>query len=69
MNGEEEAVVEEEDEQPDEIEYDPRWEVQPEPGSLDDPGSNMRAAFIAAVAMTVIVVLLAWLLANAQPAF
>jgi hypothetical protein len=60
--------VSEDDEQPDEIEYDPRWEVQPEPEPDDDPGSNMRAVLIAAVAMTAVVLALAWLLANAQPA-
>ena len=59
----------EDDGQPDEIEYDPRWEVQPEPEPDDDPGSNMRAVLIAAVAMTAVVLALAWLLANAQPAF
>mgnify|MGYP001591847759 FL=1 len=57
----------EDDERPDEIEFDPRWEVQPEPD--DDPGSNMRAVLVAAVAMTAVVLALAWLLANAQPAF
>jgi hypothetical protein len=62
-------TVTEDYEQPDDIEFDPRWEVQPEPEPDDDPGSNMRAVLIAAAAMTAVVVLLAWLLANAQPAF
>lgn len=54
---------------PDEIEYDPRWEVQPEPQPDDEPGSNRGAVLIAATAMTVVVVLFAWLLANAPTAF
>ena len=69
MNARKGIAVTEEDEQPDEIEYDPRWEVQPEPDPDADPGSNTRAALFAAVAMTAVVVLLAWLLANAEPAF
>ena len=62
-------AVNEEDKQPDEFEYDPRWEVQPEFEPEDDPGSNTHAVLIAAVAMTAVVVLLAWLLANTPPAF
>ena len=67
--GREGEAVAEDDELPDEIEYDPRWEVQPEPQSDDEPGSDRRPMVIAAVAMTVVVVLLAWLLANAPLAF
>jgi len=54
-------TVPEDDEWPDEIEYDPRWEVQPEADRNDDPGGNMRATVIAALAMSVFVALLAWL--------
>jgi hypothetical protein len=61
--------VAEDYELPDEIEYDPRWEVQPEPQPDDESGSNRGAVLIAAAAMTVVVVLFAWLLANAPPAF
>lgn len=67
--GREGVAVAEDDELPDEIEYDPRWEVQPEPEPADGPGSNRRAMLITALAMTVVVVLLAWLLANAPPTF
>lgn len=56
------------DEEPDEIEYDPRWEVQPEPEPEDDSGSHMRRVLIAAVAMTAVMLLVAWFLANVQPA-
>ncbi len=56
------------DEWPEQIEYDPRWEVQPEPED-DDPGSNLRAAVIAALAMTVFVALLVWQVIDAPPAF
>jgi hypothetical protein len=52
----------------DRIEYDPRWEVQPEPDE-DDPGSNTRAALIAFLATTVFVALVAWLVLNTPPAF
>ena len=58
-------MVHQDDEWPDQIEYDPRWEVQPRPEPEDDPGRTMPRVLVAAVAMTVFVVLLAWLLANA----
>ena len=61
-------TVRHDDEWPDQIEHDPRWEVQPKP-EHDDPGSNTRAALIAALAMTVFVALLAWLVMSASPAF
>ena len=57
------------DEALDQFEYDPRWEVQPEPAPEDVPGSTMRTVLMAAVAMAVVVVLLSWLLASAAPAF
>jgi hypothetical protein len=56
------------DELPDQIEYDPRWEVQPEPDDEDDPGSSTRAALIACVAMTIFVALGVWLVLNTPPA-
>ena len=57
------------DDWPDQIEYDPRWEVQPEPDHDDDPGTNVRAALLAAVAMTAFVLSLVWLVLNTPPAF
>ena len=54
---------------PEQIEYDPRWEVQPEPDHDEDPGSNMRATLIAAVAMALFVSLLAWLVIQTPPGF
>ena len=62
-------TVRNDDDRPDHIEYDPRWEVQPEPDQDDDPGSNMRTVVIAAVAMTVFVSLLVWLVMNTPPGF
>ena len=60
-------MVRQDDDWPDQIEFDPRWEVQPRPEPDDDPGRSKTAAVVAAVAMTVFVVVLAWLLANAPP--
>ena len=57
------------DEWPDEIEHDPRWEVQPQPHQDDDPGSNVRAALIAAVTMAAVGALLVWLVIESRPGF
>ena len=54
------------DEWPEQIEHDPRWEVQPEPD--DDPGSNTRAALVGLVALVVMIALIAWGLMDSQPA-
>jgi hypothetical protein len=67
--GREREAVAEDYELPDDIEFDPRWEVQPEPQPEDGSGGNRLAMLIAAVAMTAVVVLLAWLLANAPSVF
>jgi hypothetical protein len=62
-------TVPDDDDWPDQIEYDPRWEVQPEPGRDDDPGGNMRVTLIAVLVMAVFVALLAWLVLSTPPAF
>ena len=61
------VAVRDEDEARDQVEHDPRWEVQPELDPDDDQGSDPRAVLIAAVMVTVLVLLAAWLLADAPP--
>jgi hypothetical protein len=56
------------DDWPDRIEYDPRWEVQPETDDEDEPGNRVRAVLTAFVAMTVFAVLLVWLVTKVSPA-
>ena len=50
------------------LDYDPRWEVQPEPVDDDDGGSNARVALIALLAVALFVALLAWRFVDSQPA-
>lgn len=54
------------DEWSEQLEFDPRWEVQPEPHVDDEPGSRVRAVLIVAVAA---VVLLVWLEVGGLPGF
>jgi hypothetical protein len=56
------------DDWPEQIEFDPRWEVQPEPGRDDDAGRSRHLAPVAAVAVALLLALLAWQAANAPPA-
>ena len=51
------------DEWPEQIELDPRWEVQPE--SDDDSGGKARAIGIVLLAAVVIAILATWLVLNA----
>ena len=57
-----------EDDWPDRIEYDPRWEVQPETEDEDEPDHRVRAVLTALVAMTIFAMLLVWLATNMTPA-
>jgi hypothetical protein len=52
----------------DRFEYDPRWEVQPEPYQ-DDPGGHAPLALMALMAVIVVVGALVLLLLNTEPAF
>lgn len=57
------------DEWLEQIEYDPRWEVQPEPYVDDEPGGNMRLALLAAMATVVLMGLLAGLVMQGPSGF
>jgi hypothetical protein len=52
------------DEWSEQLDFDPRWEVQPDPDVDDEPGSRVRAVLIVAVAA---VVLLVWLVVFGLP--
>lgn len=54
--------VKDEEDWPDQIEFDPRWEVQPGTSEEDEPGSSNRVMFFALVGMVAIVALLIWLM-------
>ena len=51
------------DEQLDQVELDPRWEVQPEPQG-DDTGSRGRALLVALVSMAIFAAMLGLLFLN-----
>jgi hypothetical protein len=52
------------DEWSEQLDFDPRWEVQPDPDVDDEPGSRVRLVLIVAVAA---VVLLVWLVVFGLP--
>lgn len=51
------------DEQLDQVELDPRWEIQPEPHE-NDTGSHGRALLVALVSMAIFAAMLSWLFLN-----
>lgn len=52
---------------PERIEYDPRWEVQPEPVRGHDPANALRTIAIAILALLVFAAILVWLVSMAPP--
>lgn len=56
------------DDRPEQIEYDPRWEVRPEPVDDHDPGNALRTIAIAILALLVFAAILVWLVSMAPPA-
>jgi hypothetical protein len=52
----------------DRFEYDPRWEVQPEP-YYDDSGGSVPFALMALAAAIIVVGALVLLVLNTEPAF
>lgn len=57
------------DEWPDQIEDDPRWEVQPVPVHDDDAGGHAHRVFVVLVAGIAIAALLVWLMPGSPLGF
>lgn len=60
--------VQDEEDWPDQIEYDPRWEVQPAMDDEDDSAGNGRFVILALVGLGALVALLAWVAVGTTPA-
>ena len=56
------------DDWPERIEYDPRWEVTPEPTKDDGSGGALRTIGITLLALAIFSALLVWLLSLAPQA-
>ena len=57
------------DDWPDPIEYDPRWEVQPEPDRDDEPGGRVPGALVTGLVVTALAAALVWLAVGTAPVF
>ncbi len=55
------------DDWPDQIESDPRWEVQPEPAQDNGSGGALRTIGITLLALAIFSALLVWLLSVVPP--
>ena len=65
-------TVRNDDDGPDRIEYDPvefdpRWEVQPDFDLEDDAGGSTHVVLIAAAVVAAVVAVLAWLVMGSPP--
>jgi hypothetical protein len=60
--------VQDEEDWPDQIEFDPRWEVQPRMDDEDEPGGSKRLMLLVLVGCVALVALLIWLVMGAPPA-